>query len=42
VAGGPRLLADEAAARARSRLLEIDADTTVLAEIVEGLATRTA
>jgi geranylgeranyl diphosphate synthase type II len=38
---GARVLADEAAARARSRLLEIDADTTVLAEIVEGLVTRT-
>jgi geranylgeranyl diphosphate synthase type II len=36
-----RELADEAAARAQSRLAEIDADTSVLAEIVSGLATRT-
>jgi geranylgeranyl diphosphate synthase type II len=36
-----RALADEAASRAQSRLAEIDADTSVLAEIVSGLATRT-
>jgi geranylgeranyl diphosphate synthase type II len=39
---GARRLADEAAARAQERLAEIDADTAVLAEIVEGLAVRTA
>jgi geranylgeranyl diphosphate synthase type II len=36
-----RTLADEAAARAQARLAGIDADTSVLAEIVSGLATRT-
>jgi geranylgeranyl diphosphate synthase type II len=39
---GARRLADEAAARAYERLAEIDADTAVLAEIVGGLAVRTA
>jgi geranylgeranyl diphosphate synthase type II len=39
---GARRLADEAAERAQARLAEIDADTTVLAEIVDGLASRTA
>jgi geranylgeranyl diphosphate synthase type II len=38
---GARRLADEAAARAHARLGEIDADTTVLVEIVDGLVTRT-
>jgi geranylgeranyl diphosphate synthase type II len=38
---GARRLADEAAERAHARLAEIDADTTVLAEIVESLAART-
>ena len=37
-----RTLADEAAARAEARLAEIPADTSVLAEIVAGLAARTA
>ena len=37
---GARRLADEAAERARARLAEIDADTDVLAEIVDGLAVR--
>jgi geranylgeranyl diphosphate synthase, type II len=37
-----RRLADAAATRARERLAEIDADTEVLAEIVGGLAVRTA
>jgi geranylgeranyl pyrophosphate synthase len=36
-----RELADEAATRAQSRLEEIPADTAVLAEIVDSLATRT-
>jgi geranylgeranyl pyrophosphate synthase len=36
-----RRLADEAARRAQARLAGIDADTSVLAEIVSGLATRT-
>ena len=36
-----RRLADEAAERAQARLAEIEADTTVLAEIVGGLAVRT-
>ncbi len=36
-----RRLADEAAAHARERLADIDADTSVLAEIVAGLASRT-
>ena len=39
---GARRLADEAAERAQTRLEEIDADTSVLADIVSGLATRTA
>jgi len=39
---GARRLADEAAERAQARLAAIDADTSVLAEIVAGLATRTA
>ncbi len=33
--------ADEAAARARARLDELDADTSVLTELVAGLAART-
>jgi geranylgeranyl diphosphate synthase, type II len=37
-----RALADEAAARARERLAAIPADTSILADIVEVLATRTA
>jgi geranylgeranyl diphosphate synthase type II len=37
-----RGLADEAAERAQARLAAIDADTSVLEEIVAGLATRTA
>ena len=37
-----RRLADEAAERARERLAEIGADTSVLREIVDGLAVRTA
>jgi geranylgeranyl diphosphate synthase, type II len=41
-ADGARKVADEAAARAQARLDEIDADTSVLEEIVAGLATRTA
>jgi geranylgeranyl diphosphate synthase type II len=36
-----RALADQAADRARASLAEIDADTSVLAEIVAGLAVRT-
>jgi hypothetical protein len=40
-ADGARRVADEAAERAQARLAEIDADTTVLAELVAGLATRT-
>jgi len=39
---GARALADEAAERARTRLAAIDADTSVLREIVDGLAVRTA
>jgi geranylgeranyl diphosphate synthase, type II len=39
---GARLLADEAAERARERLAAVDADTSVLREIVDGLAVRTA
>jgi geranylgeranyl diphosphate synthase, type II len=39
---GARRLADEAADRARLRLEEVDAGTTVLREIVDGLAVRTA
>ncbi len=38
---GARVLADEAAERAQSRLAKIPADTTVLAELVAGLAART-
>jgi geranylgeranyl diphosphate synthase, type II len=38
---GARALADDAAERARARLAEIPADTSVLADIVSGLATRT-
>jgi len=38
---GARRLADEAAERAQSRLSEVDADTSVLEEIVAGLAART-
>jgi geranylgeranyl diphosphate synthase type II len=38
---GARHLANEAAARAQARLAEIDADTDVLASIVDGLASRT-
>jgi geranylgeranyl diphosphate synthase type II len=41
-ADGARALADEAAARARERLAAIPADTSILADIVEVLATRTA
>jgi geranylgeranyl diphosphate synthase type II len=39
---GARKLADDAAGRARAALGEIDADTSVLAGIVDGLAVRTA
>jgi len=39
---GARRLADEAADHARARLADVDADTTVLREIVDGLAVRTA
>ncbi len=39
---GARRLADEAAERARARLDEVDADTSVLRDIVDGLAVRTA
>jgi geranylgeranyl diphosphate synthase, type II len=39
---GARRLADEAADRARSRLDEVQADTSVLREIVDSLAVRTA
>ena len=39
---GARRLADEAADRARARLAEVDADTSILREIVDGLAVRTA
>jgi geranylgeranyl diphosphate synthase, type II len=41
-ADGARALADEAAERARGRLADVPADTSVLADIVEVLATRTA
>ena len=41
-AEGARRFADEAAERARERLAEVDADTTVLRDIVDGLAVRTA
>jgi len=40
-AEGARRLADEAADNARARLAEVDADTSVLREIVDGLAVRT-
>jgi geranylgeranyl diphosphate synthase, type II len=40
-ADGARTLADEAAERAHERLASIPADTSVLAEIVSGLAART-
>ena len=39
---GARRLADEAADRARARLAEVDADTSVLRSIVDDLAVRTA
>ena len=38
---GARRLADEAAERARARLADVPADTSVLEDIVVGLATRT-
>jgi geranylgeranyl pyrophosphate synthase len=38
---GARRLADEAAERARARLAAVPADTSVLEDIVDGLATRT-
>jgi geranylgeranyl diphosphate synthase, type II len=41
-AEGARRLADEAAVRAQARLAEVDADTSVLEEIVDGLKVRTA
>ena len=41
-ADGARRLADEAAERARARLAEVDADASVLREIVDDLAVRTA
>jgi len=41
-AEGARRLADEAAERARARLAEVGADISVLREIVDGLAVRTA
>jgi geranylgeranyl diphosphate synthase, type II len=40
--GNARALADEAAERAQQRLAGIDADTSVLGSIVDGLAVRTA
>ncbi len=40
-ADAARSLADDAAARAEARLAEIPADTSVLSEIVAGLASRT-
>ena len=40
-ADGARRLADEAAVRAQARLAEIEADTSILEEIVSGLAART-
>jgi geranylgeranyl diphosphate synthase type II len=40
-ADGARTLADEAADNARARLAEVDADTSVLREIVDSLAVRT-
>jgi hypothetical protein len=39
---GARRYADEAAEQARARLAEVDADTSVLRDIVDGLAVRTA
>jgi len=39
---GARRYADEAAERARERLAEVDADTSVLRELVDSLAVRTA
>ena len=39
---GARRYADEAAERARARLAEVDADTSVLRDLVDGLAVRTA
>ena len=41
-ADGARRYADEAAERARERLAEVDADTSVLRELVDSLAVRTA
>jgi geranylgeranyl diphosphate synthase type II len=41
-AEGARRYADEAAEQARGRLAEIEADTSVLRDIVDGLAVRTA
>jgi geranylgeranyl pyrophosphate synthase len=41
-ADGARRLADDAADRARARLADVPAETAVLLEIVDGLATRTA
>ena len=38
---GARRLADDAAARARAALDQVDADTSVLAGIVDDLAVRT-
>jgi hypothetical protein len=38
---GARALADDAAARARAALEQVDADTSVLAGIVDDLAVRT-
>ena len=38
---GARALADEAAERAQATLAELDADTSVLAELAAGLAART-
>src|SRR3989440_9698388 len=40
-ADGARRLADEAASRARGRLADVPADTSMLEHIVDGLATRT-
>jgi geranylgeranyl diphosphate synthase type II len=39
-ADGARRLADEAAERSRARLAEVDAETSVLREIVDSLAVR--
>ena len=41
-AEGARRYADEAAERARTRLAEVGTDTSVLRDIVDGLAVRTA